>query len=99
MKPTSSPSARATPSAAPELDISGIPPTGLTSVDIWRTQYWGQATMTDLEFAWWQLKRRILHWFGQHSWIPIEHWDKPENGGMVEIIGYSCWFCPRTKRL
>lgn len=92
---TSWPFAKATPKTADEPATNGTPPTDRTSAAISQMRFWKSAKMTDRQFAFWNARAKILHFFGVHSWVPSERWMLEE--GLIEIVGYVCWVCPATK--
>lgn len=97
MKPTSSPSVKATVRLARGLATSGTRLTDPNSVSIWRSRWWGRGKMTDTQFYWWRLVGVVKHWFGRHTWVPREDWKMIEGNVSIDIIGYICWHCPATR--
>lgn len=55
--------------------------------------------MTDWQFYWWQAKARLFHVFGRHAWVARENWSHVEEHGLIEVDGYTCWFCPAERGL
>lgn len=95
-KPTSSPSASTTTSG-----VDGLPPTdplyaytfdelaearGAREVD----------PLSDWRYALWFAKGRLLHLVGLHTWVALEEWDMDQ--GSMQLIGVSCWHCPKVIR-
>lgn len=54
----------------------------------------GEEPMTDWDFFWWSLRVTVVHWFGHHTLIPQETWEKGTDR-RVRIIktGMKCWKC------
>jgi hypothetical protein len=54
----------------------------------------GEERMGDLEFTWWNTKAHVRHWFGVHTLVASEVWQKTEEG-LLRVVkrGSKCWLC------
>lgn len=94
-KTTSSPSASTTTSG-----VDGLLPTDPLYVDTFEEMMAARKAtdvrMSDVRYAIWNWRGRIVHIFGWHTWVPLEEWDVEH--GWMRYVGMSCWHCQKVIR-
>lgn len=87
----------------PPIEKSNVPtwtPEEMNAaVDDFLTRYGnGEQRMSDWGYFWWDLKATVRHWFGHHTMIPSETWQKdPDRRLRIVKTGERCWKCEHVE--
>jgi hypothetical protein len=89
--------------------ISGVDGRPLTVLNSERTfeanfrwyDRWQDDRYGAMLFLWWEMKAKIRHRFGKHTWVHVESYDWTEDEEHQEFSAEVCWGCsinPRFRR-